>query len=74
VDCESRKFLISQQADGNGTSAWSVSIYHIIIYSSFWRGLSALSILCERAMREPTVLGWAEEQTPTPFLYHKFNF
>ena len=22
-------------------------------------------------MREPTVPGWAEEQTPTPFLYHK---
>ena len=27
----------------------------------------------ERAMREPTVPGWAEEQTPTPFLYHKLN-
>ena len=24
-------------------------------------------------MREPTVPGWAEEQTPTPFLYHKQN-
>lgn len=26
-------------------STWSVSIY-LIIYSSFWRGLTALSILC----------------------------
>ena len=25
------------------------------------------------AMREPLMPGWAEEQTPTPFLYHKLN-
>jgi hypothetical protein len=24
-------------------------------------------------MRRPTTPGWAEEQTPTPFLYHKLN-
>jgi hypothetical protein len=24
-------------------------------------------------MREPVMPGWAEEQTPTPFLYHKLN-
>jgi len=26
-----------------------------------------------RAMRRPTVPGWAEGQTPTPFLYHKLD-
>ena len=36
-----------QQADDNETSAWSVSIYLSIRYSSFWRGLTALSILCD---------------------------
>ena len=35
-----------QQTDDNETSTWSVSIYLNLIYSSFWRGLSALSILC----------------------------
>ena len=24
-------------------------------------------------MREPVIPGWAEEQTPTPFLYHKLT-
>ncbi len=24
-------------------------------------------------MREPASPGWAEEQTPTPFLYHKYR-
>ena len=24
-------------------------------------------------MREPVIPGWAEEQTPTPFLYYKQN-
>ena len=24
-------------------------------------------------MRRPKIPGWAEEQTPTPFLYHKLN-
>ena len=44
---ELRKLLTSQQADDNETSAWSVSIYLSIRYSSFWRGLTALSILCD---------------------------
>ncbi len=46
VTRESRKFLSSQQTDDNGTSTWSVSIY-LFLYSSFWRGLTALSILCD---------------------------
>ena len=25
-------------------------------------------------MREPVIPGWAEEQTPTPFLYHKLTY
>ena len=47
VSQELRKLLTSQQADDNETSAWSVSIYLSLIYSSFWRGLTALSILCD---------------------------
>ena len=43
---ELRKLQSSQQADDNETSAWSVSIY-LLQYSSFWRGLTALSILCD---------------------------
>ena len=49
-----------QQADGNGASTWCVSIY-LFIYSSYWRGLTALSILCRWAMRRPLDPGWAEE-------------
>ena len=48
-----------QQADDNEASTWYVSIY-LIIYSSYWRGLTALSILCGEAMREPVEPGWAE--------------
>ena len=46
--CASRtsQTLTSQQADDNETSTLSVSIY-LILYSSFWRRLTALSILCE---------------------------
>lgn len=43
-------------------------LYTLIIYSSYWRGLTALSILCGEAMREPVEPGWAEKQTPAPFL------
>ena len=52
------------------TSAWCVSIC-LIIYSSCWRGLTALSILCGWAVRRPLAPGWTKKQTPTPFLYHK---
>jgi hypothetical protein len=44
-------------------------LYTLIIYSTCWRGLTALSILCRWAMRRPLDPGWAEKQTPTPFLY-----
>ena len=35
-----------QPSNDNEASAWYVSIY-IIIHSSYWRGLTALSILCD---------------------------
>ena len=38
--------LLSRQADGNETLRGYVSIY-LIIYSTCWRGLTALSILCD---------------------------
>ena len=71
VNRESRKFLATADR-WQRASTLSVSIY-LFIYSSFWRGLTALSILCGKAMREPTIPGWAKKQTPTPFLYHKLN-
>ena len=37
-------------------------LYTFVLYSSCWRGLTALSILCGEAMREPVEPGWAEEQ------------
>ena len=45
--CEPRtsQTLTPQQTDDNEASTLCVSI-HLILYSSYWRGLSALSILC----------------------------
>ena len=56
------------------TEASRGAFLYIHYYSSYWRGLTALSILCGEAMREPVEPGWAEKQTPTPFLYHKLTF
>ena len=56
-----------QQTDDNETSTCGAYLYTIYIVRS-GVGWWALSILCGKAMREPTIPGWAEEQTPTPFL------
>ena len=69
---ESRKSVAHNRQMTTETSAWYVSIY-LIIYSSCWRGLTALSILCGWAVRRPLAPGWTKKQTPTPFLYHKLN-
>ena len=70
--CEQRTSQIPkpQQTDDNEASRGAY-LYTLNTYSSFWRGLTALSILCGEAMRRPVVPGWAEKQTPTPFLCMK---
>ena len=70
---ELRKLLTSQQADDNETSAWSVSIYLSLIYSSFWRGLTALSILCDVGNAKAFGSRMGRRTAPTPFLYTKEN-
>ena len=60
-----------QMATRRLRGAYLYTLY--IIYSSFWRGLMRCLSCVMRAMRRPTTPGWAEEQTPTPFLYHKLT-
>ena len=74
--CETRTSQTrpSQQADDNETSAWSVSIY--LIYKYIVRsgvGYERCLSCVKGAMRRPVSPGWAEKQTPTPFLYHKLT-
>ena len=70
VHQESRKFKKPQQTDDNEASAWYVSIYHNL-YSPYWRGLTALSILCGLGNARAFDARMGKKQTPTPFLYLK---
>ena len=73
VSCELRKLQSLQQTDDN-RGVYVVRFYIPIYISSVlawahWRCLSCV----ERAVRRRTVPGWAEEQTPTPFLCFKLT-
>ena len=61
VHNESRKFQ-SHSRQMTTEASRGTFLYTIILYSSCWRGLTALSILCGEAMREPVMPGWAENR------------
>ena len=48
-------------------------LYTFNIYSSFWRGLTALSILCGKGNAKACYARMGRRTAPTPFLYTKEN-
>ena len=69
---ELRNSVTSQQADDNEASRGAY-LYTIIIYSSFWRGLTALSILCDVGNAKACESRMGRRTALTPFLCIKEN-